>query len=574
MCTRVSLPGAHRSIGVFTRGIASVDCAEMSSPHPGRAVPRWMPSPLALFVITLGVILFSVFLAKGPWDSDFYWHVATGELIANGQFPRTDPFSFTWLGMPWTLHEWLGELILYWLVDGLGYMGAVLVYALVTPIAMAILAFALQRYGLRTTAVAIAVSMSALVVIAYATIRPQAVSWIMFAIIVGGLVHLRVDRKRWVLALVPIFIVWANLHGLWAVGLVVLVAYVGMTLVGMTPMSQRGKGLGSGDGAAGGARRRSSRRPVHRSCCTPSATSTRATGGWRTSPSGSRPTSTTRPTSRSSLFMAGIAFFGRWRVPWWMSILAFMGIAMTLLSLRNAPIAALIGAPALAVGLDNALADWRGTPRVRSARLAAQRRIIEIGVAVAIAVAGVVIFVPPDPAARVDASASSASCRSRASKSSSSASRTGGSSPSTAGAATSSGRCPTLAPSSASTGATTCTTTRSSRCTEQVQDADPGWEAIVDEWEVDALLFPPYRAITKGPGGGRRLVRGLPRRERGPLSEDLRLEARARPHAYAADAVLGVERIAPRHRPPAERASPPSAREVERNERDEDREPG
>ena len=79
--------------------------------------------------------------------------------------------------------------------------------------------------GLRTAAVAIAVSMSALVVIAYVTIRPQAVSWIMFAILVGGLIHLRVDRKRRVLALLPLFIVWANLHGLWVVGLVVLVVY-------------------------------------------------------------------------------------------------------------------------------------------------------------------------------------------------------------------------------------------------------------------------------------------------------------------------------------------------------------
>ena len=230
----------------------------MSSPQPARAVPRWLPSPVALFVVTLGVLLFAVFLAKGPWDSDFYWHVTTGELIANGQFPRIDPFSFTWLGMPWTLHEWLGELVLYGLVDGLGYMRAVLVYALVTPVAMAILAFALHRYGLRTTAVAIAVSMSSIVVVAYATIRPQAVSWIMFAILVGGLMHLRVDRKRWVLALVPLFIVWANLHGLWAVGLLVLVAYVGDDPGRHDTDVARREGLGAGDGAVGGARR-----PLH-----------------------------------------------------------------------------------------------------------------------------------------------------------------------------------------------------------------------------------------------------------------------------------------------------------------------
>ena len=48
-----------------------------------------------------------------------------------------------------------------------------------------------------------------------------------------------------------------------------------------------------------------------------------------------------------------------------MSILAFLGIAMTLVALRNGPVAAVIGAPALAVGMDAALRDWRSEPRSR-----------------------------------------------------------------------------------------------------------------------------------------------------------------------------------------------------------------
>jgi hypothetical protein len=469
----------------------------MSSPSSVRAVPRWLPSPVTLFVVTLGVLLFSVFLAKGPWDSDFYWHIRTGELIAHGQLPRTDPFSFTWLGMPWTLHEWLGELILYWLVDGLGYMRAVLIYALVTPVAMAILAFAFHRYGLRTTAVAIGVSMSALVVIAYATIRPQAVSWIMFAILVGGLLHVRPDRKRWVVALLPLFIVWANLHGLWAVGLLVLAVYAGMTLVGLTPMSHGAKtwALAMVPLAALGA------------LFTPAGPSLLLypfryvdSGDWGMA----NITEWQSPDFHDPahipffVFIAGIAFFGRWRVPWWMSILAFMGIAMTLLSLRNAPIAAIIGAPALAVGLDNALADWRGSPRVLSARLGTQRRIIELGLAGVLAVAGVVIFIPPDPAARVDASIERELP--------------------VQGVEILRERIPDgrilaeygwggyVIGQMSDLGALVGVDGRNDMYDDSIlekyghiQDADPGWEAIVEDWEVDALLFPPYRAITKGP---------------------------------------------------------------------------
>ena len=41
-----------------------------------------------------------------------------------------DPFSFTWAGQPWTPHEWLSELLMYWLVSGLGRTGALFVFGL------------------------------------------------------------------------------------------------------------------------------------------------------------------------------------------------------------------------------------------------------------------------------------------------------------------------------------------------------------------------------------------------------------------------------------------------------------
>ena len=84
-------------------------------------LPRLLPSPLALFVFAIGVILVSITFAKGVSDPDYFWHVTTGRLIATtGHVPSADPFSFTWAGRPWTLHEWLSELVLYWLVAGLG----------------------------------------------------------------------------------------------------------------------------------------------------------------------------------------------------------------------------------------------------------------------------------------------------------------------------------------------------------------------------------------------------------------------------------------------------------------------
>jgi hypothetical protein len=461
-------------------------------------MPRWLPHPVALHAIVLGAVLYAAFLAKGPWDSDFYWHLPTGRMIAEGAFPRTDPFSFTWGGMPWTLHEWLGELLLFRLVDGLDYMGAVLVYALIPGIAMAILAFALHRYGLRTAAIAASTTLTAFLIIPYATIRPQAVSWIFFAILIGGLMHLRPDRWRWTLMLVPLFVLWANLHGLWVVGLAVLAVYAVLTLAGMTPMS-------------GGAKRWAlAMIPLAMLgvMVTPEGPALLLyplryvdAGDWGLG----NITEWQSPDFHDAahiplfIFMGAIAVFGRWRgVPWWMSILAFMGIAMTLLALRNGAVAAVLGLPALAVGMDAALRDWRPNPRAFSPRLARQRRILEVLVAAAVAVAAVVIFVPRDPAAAVRASIERELP--------------------VQGVellleAVPDGRILAeygwggyVIGQMYDSGARVMVDGRNDMYSQEileeyghVRDADAGWDEIADGYQVDALIFPPYRSITKGP---------------------------------------------------------------------------
>jgi hypothetical protein len=472
-----------------------VDSPSMSEASAGPG-PRWLPHPIAIHVVVLGALLYAAFLAKGPWDSDYYWHLPTGQLVAEGLFPRTDPFSFTWGGMPWTLHEWLSELILYRLVDGIGYMGAVFVFALIPGIAMAILAFALHRFGLRTLAVIGATSLSALLVIPYATIRPQAISWIFFAILIGGLVHLRPDRSRWTLALVPLFVAWANFHGLWVVGLAVLAVYAVLSIVGLTPM-------------AGAKWWAAAMVPLAMAgtVFTPAGPELVVyplryvdAGDWGMA----NITEWQSPDFHDPahvpllIYMGAIAIFGRWRVPWWMSLLAFMGIALTLIALRNGAVAAILGAPALAVGIDAALRDWRPSPRKPSARVAAQRRMLELVMAIILTVAGVIIFVPRDPSVVVQESVERELP--------------------VQGVEILVQRVPEgrilswygwggyVIGNMYELGARVMVDGRNDMYDEailneynRVKNADPGWESIADGYEVDALLFPPFEAITKGP---------------------------------------------------------------------------
>jgi hypothetical protein len=197
--------------------------------------------------------------------------------------------------------------------------------------------------------------------------------------------------------------------------------------------------------------------------------------------------------------MSAVAIFGRWRgVPWWMSIFAYMGIAMTLLALRNGPVAAILGAPALAVGIDAAMREWRPAERVHKARIAGQRRIMEIAMAAIIAVAGYIIFWPPDPEGSVAGSLDRELpiqgvelLRQEVPD----------------------GRIASwygwggyVIGQMFDLGARVMVDGRNDMYDESilneystVKNAEPGWDTIIDNYEVDALIFPPSEAITKGP---------------------------------------------------------------------------
>ena len=75
----------------------------------------WMPSlSVTVFVVALIQVLA---LSDGPRtlfrDSDTGWHIETGErILAAGEIPRIDPYSFTRGGREWLAWEWLSDVIL------------------------------------------------------------------------------------------------------------------------------------------------------------------------------------------------------------------------------------------------------------------------------------------------------------------------------------------------------------------------------------------------------------------------------------------------------------------------------
>jgi hypothetical protein len=463
---------------------------------------RWLPSPTALLAIALGGVMFALTVTKGVQDPDFFWHMAAGKLIAQtGHVPSTDPFSFTWFGKPWTPHEWLSELLIYWLVTGVGRIGGLVVFGLFPAAVFAVLSAALRCVsGARVLALAIPFAVGAFVMIGFVTLRPQAISWLLLAGLIWFLLEARPDRPRRFLLLIPLFVLWANLHGLYVVGLGVVSFYALFTLAGRTPMSpSRNWVLATLAGVIGA------------SMVTPAGPIgilyplRYVEGGdwglaniaeWQ-SPNFHEPAH-----MGFLLMIVLLGLNGGRATPGWLVALSWVGVAMGLLALRNAPIAAVFAMPTLVMGLEARLRE-RDERRNRERKPMAPsralgRRLMEVVTALVIAVGSMVVLIPRDLNAAIDKSLGT--------------------------------RFPVagvdalerLAPDANilaeygwggyviwrlhDRGGRVFVDGRNDMYSQQVLDdytsiraADPGWEQLVARYNVEALLFPPEITLTRGP---------------------------------------------------------------------------
>ena len=360
---------------------------------------RWLPSPVAILLVAMGGVLVSITLAKGVADPDYFWHLTAGRVIAESGVPSTDPFSFTWAGRPWTPHEWLSELLIYRLVSTLGETVTLFVFASFAAAAVAVVAVASSRSGARTLAVALPAILAMLVLASYATLRPQAISWLLMAALVAGLMQLRPERRRLLWLLPVVFALWANLHGLYVVGLGVVALYALFTLAGRTPMAPlRGWVLAASVSA------------LLASALTPAGPMGLLYplryvegGDWGLANIEEWQSPNFHDPAHLALLVVilAVAVNGARATPAWLAALSYVGVAMSLLALRNAPLAALFAIPTLAMGIEARLAE-RDARRARPRRpvepsVEAARRVMELALAGFVVAGGLLVTLPGSP---------------------------------------------------------------------------------------------------------------------------------------------------------------------------------
>jgi len=172
--------------------------------------------------LVFGLLFYTRILLVGGGvlvDPDTYWHIAVGHwIIAHGAVPRSDVFSFTMPGAPWTTPEWLAEVLIAGLYDHFDWAGLVAATAFCVAAALALLLRELLRslapiYAMIATALAWDLAQSHLLARPHMFTSPILVVW------VAALVRARgADRapSPW---LVPLITLWANLHGSFMLGI-------------------------------------------------------------------------------------------------------------------------------------------------------------------------------------------------------------------------------------------------------------------------------------------------------------------------------------------------------------------
>ncbi|MBI3666351.1 MAG: hypothetical protein HY236_09025 [Acidobacteria bacterium] len=214
---------------IGARNQAARPAAPPGTKEPSAARGLWLQRVLLALAALCLLGLFSTEIA----DTDFWWHLKTGEYILQRRaLPVPDPFSYTAdLGKPAypgeeriryfnLTHEWLAQVVWHLVYRAAGFPGVVLFKALLLSAFCAIAGvLAARRSGEFWWGLAAAAATAPLASL-FSADRPALVTFTLVAVFIFILER---GGPLWLLPLLSV--IWANSHGGFFLGWVILGAY-------------------------------------------------------------------------------------------------------------------------------------------------------------------------------------------------------------------------------------------------------------------------------------------------------------------------------------------------------------
>ena len=191
-----------------------------------------------LTIVILFMLLFAM-AVRVPTDTDTWWHIRSGEyIVTEPKIPKTDLFSHTRLGEDWIDHSWGSQIVIYGVYELFGGNGEpgdsgnIGLALYMAALATAGMAFVYLMCDGNVYVRAFVVVLGAAAAAVFWSPRPQMFSFMLGALVLY-LLHLykreRVDRL-WLIP--PIMMLWANLHGGFAIGFIFMFGSLVGELIG------------------------------------------------------------------------------------------------------------------------------------------------------------------------------------------------------------------------------------------------------------------------------------------------------------------------------------------------------
>ncbi len=178
---------------------------------------------LAIALVFLGIFAMA---ARPSVDSDTWWHLSAGRwMLEHGQLLTTDVFSSTRLGQPWLNVYWLAQIAMAAIWNAAGYAGLNLLVAALVTLGFLFVYWQLEGNAyLKAFVLVLAAAASAI----FWAARPQMASFVLASVYAWVLAEYRWRGRNRLWLLPPLMVLWANLHGGFAIGFLLL----GATLAG------------------------------------------------------------------------------------------------------------------------------------------------------------------------------------------------------------------------------------------------------------------------------------------------------------------------------------------------------
>lgn len=168
------------------------------------------------------------FASRQISDPDFWFHLKTGQyILSTGMIPRTEMFSFTHYGVPWLAHGWLAGTIFYAVYSRLGFNALIFIFAILVAVAFWIV---FKRSRSHPFISAFATLLGVWTVLPNIGVRPRVFTILLSSIylaVLGRYARRGSGREIW--WLVPLMVLWVNLHGGFFIGLLL----IGLTIIGI-----------------------------------------------------------------------------------------------------------------------------------------------------------------------------------------------------------------------------------------------------------------------------------------------------------------------------------------------------